>query len=68
MMNCPRCNSAITVQLNLIIVIPGELLHRVSKTALRRKDVQILGADWDRATYVCSQCDWVDRNQTGVAI
>jgi hypothetical protein len=37
-----------------------EYYHDLSKTNLRKKDVEILGANWDNRILYCKQCGWQD--------
>lgn len=60
-MKCPKCNSNIEIAINVQMVIPGDMDHKITKVGLRRKEVQLWGASWDRATYTCRKCEWIDR-------
>lgn len=58
-MKCPRCDSEnMSFMVDIIVHAPIKYLHELSKTNLRKKDVEIIGADWDKATYVCLECYW----------
>lgn len=63
MKRCPKCKGPIRCLVNLFLDIPGDLMHGLSKTALRSKRVVIDGAGWDRATLFCtrSTCGWMLR-------
>ena len=59
-MKCPKCNGDVEMMVNVTMLIPAELESRLSKTSLRRKDVKLYAANWDRASYFCrdEKCRW----------
>ena len=46
------------MKVNLFLDIPTTLERRLSKGALRTRDVRVEGAGWDRALYYCNACGW----------
>jgi hypothetical protein len=60
-MQCPKCNSSTVMQVQLMLQAPGECSQNLSKKALRRKDVHVMGVLWETADYVCTnpQCGHV---------
>lgn len=58
-MKCPKCRRAkVRCQVSLFLEIPGELMNRLSKQNLRRRDVFVLGAGWPCKILFCSGCGW----------
>lgn len=57
---CPRCGGALRKKVNVFVDIPFDC-NNLSKSGIRSKDVVIEGADWDRATWYCTECYWVLR-------
>lgn len=58
-MKCKKCKKgSIRIKVNLYLDIPIELHHRLSKTNLRSKDIQIEGAGWPTCTWYCTRCPW----------
>lgn len=58
---CQRCGSSkVRMGVNLFLDAPTRFYARLSKSNLRAKDVQVMGAGWDRAYFYCSlpKCGW----------
>ena len=56
---CPKCGSdKLRFSVSLFINAPIEKYRRLSKTALKSKDVEIWGADWPNAEFVCKKCGY----------
>ena len=53
-MKCIHCGSPTRMQVQATISAPGELNHQLSKTNLRRKDVHLIGVQWETADYICT--------------
>ena len=41
------------MRVNVLMSIPASLESRLSKVSLRRKDVEMWGASWDKASVLC---------------
>jgi hypothetical protein len=50
------CKHNWRTQVELFIEIPFTNMRGVNKAVLRQSNVQILGANWQRATTHCSKC------------
>lgn len=61
-MKCEKCGSKMTMQVLATIQAPAELTNNLTKKALQRKEVQILGVNWETADYICTNpnCGHVD--------
>jgi hypothetical protein len=59
-MKCPKCNGDVEIMVNVIMLIPGEMEGRLSKTNLRKKEVKLYAANWEQASYFCKndKCRW----------
>lgn len=55
---CPKCQSSdLSVYVKTVIKIPPRYFSRLSKKAIKDKDVQLQYAFWDEATWFC-KCGW----------
>ncbi len=55
-MRCPTCGrDSLRSTVSLYLDIPGRLMHRLNKEALRDKDVHIQGAGWPSAFTYCTR-------------
>lgn len=52
-MMCIQCGSEMIMQVQLYISCPSDLFLKIRKADLRKKDVQIIGANWDKARFIC---------------
>lgn len=52
------------MHVQILVSAPSELERKFSKRTLRRKDVNILAAFWDQATYICTnrKCQHIQSN------
>lgn len=55
-MRCPKCNTLMRVKVGVYLDIPWRFLHRLTKRAIRRGDVEIDGADWPKCRIYCPAC------------
>jgi hypothetical protein len=54
---CPECdNDTLCFMGSLIIKAPMQYFHNLSKTSLRKADIEVWGFNWDRAQIFCSDC------------
>lgn len=60
-MRCDKCGSPTRMQVQVTVSAPGERYHRLAKQVFRRKDVELLGANWETADFICTnpQCQHV---------
>lgn len=58
---CPDCGKPMRMQVQATISAPAELMHKFSKSNIARKDVQLLGVNWETADRICvtQGCDTV---------
>lgn len=54
MKQCPKCGADTNMMVNATMIIPTKYEHKLSKTALRDKHVQLYGVDWEKASYFCN--------------
>ena len=60
MISCQHCDSEnVRVQGQAILSAPGELMYQFSKSNLRRKDVYLMGVNWETFDVICSDCNKV---------
>ena len=59
-MKCPRCKGECEMMVDVTLLIPAELESRLTKKAMRRKDVTLFAANWPKARYFCKNrgCWW----------
>lgn len=53
-MKCEKCGSETRMQVQLSISAPGACYRKLSKQVFRGKDVQVLGANWETADFICT--------------
>lgn len=62
-MRCPTCKKGcLRVQVDLFLDVPAELMHGLSKAALRRREVRVMGANWPKARTYCDNPDGCPSN------
>ena len=54
-----RCSGPTRIQVQATLSAPAELLHNFSKTNLRRRDVYLLGVNWETADTISENCGTV---------
>lgn len=52
-MKCVHCGSDGRIQVLANIAAPAELAHQFSKANLRKKDVYLLGVNWETMDFLC---------------
>lgn len=60
-MKCPRCKRRRLRQHVSVFVECDADCRNLSKSGIRKKDVQILGAGWPTAMLFCPGCGWALR-------
>lgn len=66
-MICQRCGKGpLLAVVRVSIRMPMSLLRRLTKAALRRKDVSIEAADWARLLLECQSCHAVWRSEVAL--
>ena len=55
---CPKCDKqdGLTMMIDLTAVMPADMFHNITKVGLRRKEVELWGAEWGRAFISCRNC------------
>ena len=56
---CKHCGGPTRIQVQATLSAPAELSHNFSKTNLRRRDVYLLGVNWETADTICKNCGTV---------
>lgn len=54
-MNCEKCGSPTRMQVQVTVSAPGEFYHKLAKRVFRRKDVDVLGVNWETADFICTK-------------
>lgn len=50
---CPQCGKMMRIMGQCTLSAPAELYGRFSKTNIRRKDVHMIGANWETFDFIC---------------
>lgn len=54
---CPQCLNGHQLRMTIHIIVECPFPQKkLDKSAIRTKEVQILGTDWDNAIIYCSEC------------
>lgn len=58
---CVRCGSDTRMQVQALISAPSWMEGEFSKTNIRRKDVHLIGVNWEAADFICTnhKCRYV---------
>jgi len=59
MYNCENCGSETRIHVQAILSTPSSLEGQFSKSNLRRKDVYLMGVNWETSDYICEKCGLV---------
>lgn len=60
-MNCLKCKKEMKLYVSIRIRCPARYTNLISKKVIRKKECQIIAADWDNAVYICHECGYRDR-------
>ncbi len=60
-MKCEKCGSETQMSVQAVISAPGELENKLTKHALRRKDVYLTAVLWETANFICinPECQYI---------
>jgi hypothetical protein len=59
-MKCQKCGSQdILVIVTAFLEIPIKMYGNLTKENIKKKDVQIRGADWGKASFLCKDCGYM---------
>ena len=53
MIKCPKCSGPVRIMGQCTLSAPGELYAKFSKSNLRRKDVYLMGVNWETFDVLC---------------
>jgi len=53
MIKCPDCKDELYMAVNVMMEIPASMESALSKTNIKKKEVNITGADWPNSYYYC---------------
>ena len=54
---CRECgHEPITMMVSLFVQAPSTYLRKLSKEAIRKKEIIIVGADWGNMSFYCEGC------------
>lgn len=54
-MKCKHCDEEPVIMVNVLMSIPESMGNKLSKLAIRDKRVELWGASWNTASYICRQ-------------
>ena len=57
-MNCPKCGAEMEMRVSIELVLPSRFLNLLCKKVIRRKDCQIVAANWSKARAICYPCGY----------
>ena len=52
-MKCPECGKELYMNVNVSIDLPSSMESQLSKSNIRKKEVEIISASWDSSYYFC---------------
>jgi hypothetical protein len=60
-MNCPKCGTEMELTVKVELRLPSGYAHLISKDVIRKKECQLISADWGRAKATCYPCGVLER-------
>ena len=57
---CPRCKKELTATVDVTLSMPGRMLGQITKANIRKKEVQLLTANWSTTQLYCFHCGWAN--------
>lgn len=59
-MKCKNCGSEeFTVMTTMLVSMPFEMYHKLTKKKMRDKEFKIWGVRWGKADFICKNCGLV---------
>ena len=55
-MDCPKCGKEMEMVVSIEIRLPSRYANLISKQVIRKKECEIVCADWGRARAYCFPC------------
>jgi hypothetical protein len=55
-MNCPNCKKEMVMTVSIEIRLPSRYANLISKKVIRKKDCELVSADWSNAKATCYKC------------
>ena len=55
-MDCPKCGVEMVMTVSIDIRLPSKYANLISKEVIRKKECQLICANWQKAYAVCYKC------------
>ena len=56
-MKCKHCGCEdFTVMTSMIVSMPFDMYHNLTKKKMRKKEFEVWGVNWDLADFICKEC------------
>lgn len=55
-MDCPKCGEEMVMTVSIDIRLPSSYANLLSKKVIRKKECQLVCANWDKARVTCYPC------------
>ena len=56
-MKCKNCGCEdFTVMTSMIVSMPFDMYHNLTKKKMRKKEFEVWGVNWDLADFICKKC------------
>jgi ABC-type Zn uptake system ZnuABC Zn-binding protein ZnuA len=52
-MICLKCQGPVTMQVQVTLKLPGKYENKITKEVIRKKETELIAADWPSASYMC---------------
>jgi hypothetical protein len=63
-MKCPICKSEdIKIIASLIVGMPIKYLYHLKKVDIRKKDISLMGVNWNKSNLCCNNCHHIWREE-----
>lgn len=55
-MKCPKCKEDMEMRVEITLSLPAKYANLISKEVIKKKECQLVAANWDKARAICPSC------------
>lgn len=57
-MKCPNCDTDMDMRVEVTLALPSKYASLLSKKVIKKKECQLVAANWDKARAICPKCNY----------
>ena len=57
-MKCPKCDTEMEMRVEITLALPSKYANLISKEVIKKKECQLIAANWDKARAICYKCNY----------